>query len=116
MLTVVTLLLLPALLLLAALRIARLPRLWRDEAALNPRWPRRARAGLVAVWVVLCGGTVALLGSLAHALVDPPLTLAAALRQGAVVMVYPFVVVGCEWLLYHCLRRPRRPGAVAPER
>ena len=110
MLTVVTLLLLPAVLGMAIFRICQLPRgLFSRRQHIRPRKPLIAALGLGLSYSALLVYTVFVLNTAARAVWTPPKTIQELFGVASVGVAYPFVYLAFEWLLHYCIK----PGARA---
>ncbi len=111
MLTIVTLLLLPAVLCMSIFRVCQLPRAYLSGGLkLNPRRPRTAAVGLAAMYCALTVYTGFVLWTAGHTLWNPPKMLEELFSVAAVGIAYPFVWLVFEWVLFHGIERSVRKG------
>ena len=110
MLTIVLLLLLPAVLGMSVWRLVQLPRdLMVHRRALDTRRRLLCALGLGIMYCALAIYTLLVLMSAARALWIPPKTVHELLAVAYVGAGYPFVYLGFEWVLYYAVK----PGAQA---
>jgi hypothetical protein len=101
MLTVVMLLLLPAVLCLSIFRLVQLP---RDLLAGRRRLHRRSAALMLGIiWIALALYTGLVLFTAARAIASPPATMRALFSLASVAAAYPFVYLAFEWISYYLI-------------
>ena len=111
MLTIVTLLLLPAVLCMSIFRVLQLPQTFLSGGLrLNPRRRRTAAVALAMTYCALTAYTVLVLYTAGRTIWYPPKTLEALLSAAAVGVAYPFVWLAFEWVLFHSIERVGRNG------
>ena len=104
MLTVVLLLLLPAVLGMSLMRVVQLPReLWAGRARIQQSRRALRAMALGVLYLALSSYTIVVLMALARALWTPPKTLHDLLAAALVALAYPFVYFAFEWARYHCV-------------
>lgn len=102
MLTIVLLLLLPAVLGLSVFRLYQLPRDLRAQALrLNPNNTVLFAWVLGIIYAVLAAYTAFVLFTAARALWAPPETIQELFSLAYVGAAYPLVCLGFEWILYY---------------
>ena len=105
MLTVVLLLLLPAVFSLSVFRLYQLPRDLRARAVrLNPRNKPLATLGFGIIYAVLAGYTFFVLFTAARAVWSPPKTIQELFSIAYVGAAYPLVCLAFEWILYYTVK------------
>ena len=105
MLTVVLLLLLPAVLALSVYRLVQLPRdLCARRATINLRRKPLWVLTLGAAYSALAGQTGFVLFTATRAAWAPPKTMAEFLAAASGAAVYPLVYLAFEWVLYYSVR------------
>ncbi len=109
MLTIVTLLLLPAVLCMSIFRVVQLAQiLFSGGLKLNPRRPGIAAVALAASYGALTGYTALVLYTAGRTILNPPKTLEALFSVAAVGIAYPVVWLVFEWVLFHSIERGER--------
>lgn len=105
MLTVVLILMLPALLCMAAFRLLQLPQdLRARRASINPRRRLLCALAFGVVYIALAAYTVLVLLNVARALWTPPETIHDLWAAASVGVGYPFVYLAFEWVLYYSVK------------
>jgi hypothetical protein len=105
MLTVVLLLMLPAVLGMSAFRLVQLPRdLRARRAIIHPR--RRLLCALASgvVYIALAAYTILVLLAVARVLWTPPETIHDLWAAASVGAGYPLVYLAFEWVLYYSVK------------
>lgn len=111
MLTIVTLLLLPAVLCMSIFRVLQLPQTFLSGGLrLNLRRRRTAAVALAVTYCALTAYTALVLYTVGRSIRVPPETLEALLSAAAVGVAYPFVWLVFEWVLFHSTNRNNRKG------
>lgn len=109
MLTIVMLLLLPAVLGMAVFRSFQIPRdLLSRRLCINPRAWWLSAIGFGTSYCSLLAYTALVLYTAATTLLNPPRTIQDLFSVASVAVAYPFVYLGFEWLLYHCVKPGER--------
>ena len=109
MLTIVSLLLLPAVLCMSIFRVVQLPRTFLSGGPkFNPRRPRTAAVVLAASYCALTAYTALVVYTAGRTIWNPPKTLEALFSAAAVGIAYPFVWLVFEWVRYHSIERTAR--------
>lgn len=105
MLTVVLLLLLPAVLGMSVFRLVQLPRdLLARRTRINPKRRLLSAFAFIAVYIVLTGHTVLLLIALARLIRSPPQTIGDLFPAASVGAVYPLAYLAFEWVVYYSVK------------
>ncbi len=105
MLTVVLLLMLPAVLGMSAFRLVQLPRDLRSRrASINPRRRLLCALAFGVVYIALAAYTILVLFAAARALWTPPVTIHDLWAAATVGVGYPFVYLAFEWVLYYSVK------------
>ena len=111
MLTIVTLLLLPAVLCMLIFRVFQLPQSFLSGGLrLHRRRRWTAAAVLALTYCALTAYTVLVLYTAGRTIWYPPKTLEALISAAAVGVAYPFVWLVFEWVLFHSIERVGRNG------
>ncbi len=105
MLTLVLLLLLPAVLGMAVYRLVQMPRdLWARRTHISPKRRWLSALAFITVYSVLAGHTAFVLVALARLLQSPPQTIADLFPAVQVWAAYPLAYLGFEWVAYYSVR------------
>lgn len=105
MLTVVLLLMLPAVLGMSAFRLGQLPReLWARRVCIHPRRRLLCTLAFGVVYIALAAYTVLVLLALARAFWTPPRTIHDLWAAAAIGVGYPLVYLAFEWVLYYAVK------------
>ena len=111
MLTIVTLLLLSAVLCMSIFRVFQLPQSFLSGGSrLNRRRRRTAAEVLAVTYCALTANTVLVLYTAGRIIWYQPKTLQALIPAAAVGVAYPFVWLVSEWVLFHSIERVGRNG------
>ena len=111
MLTIVSLLLLPAVFCMSIFRVFQLPQTFLSGGLkLNPFRPRIAALGLGAMYCALTVYTALVLYTAGRTIWNPPKTLEELFSVAAVGIAYPFLWLVFEWVLFHSIARSARKG------
>ena len=111
MLTIVTLLLLPAVLCMSIYRVLQLPQTFLSGGLkFNPRRPRTAAVGLGSTYSALTAYTAFVLYTAGRTIWNPPKTLEEIFSVATVGIAYPFIWLVFEWVLFHSIERSARKG------
>jgi hypothetical protein len=105
MITVVMLLMLPAVLGMSAFRLVQLPRdLWARRTRINPSRKWLCAFALGVVYCALATQTTLVLIAVARALWAPPKTVQDLFAAAIVAVGYPLVYLAFEWVLYYTVK------------
>lgn len=105
MLTIVLLLLLPAVLGMSVMRLVQLPRdLWARRARLNSRRRRLCALAFGVVYCALAAYTTLILFAALRAVWVPPETIHDLFAAAAVGAGYLFVYLAFEWVVYYSVK------------
>lgn len=105
MLTLVLLLLLPAVLGMSVFRLVQLPRdLLARRSRINPTRRPLSAFACIAVYIVLTGHTVLVLIALARMLQSPPQTIADLFPAARVWAAYPLAYLAFEWVVHYSVK------------
>lgn len=105
MVTVVMLLLLPAVLGMSVFRSIQIPRgLLSRRLRINPRPLWAAALGFGATYCALLVHTILVLYTAAKAIMSPPTTFVELLSVASVAVAYPLVYLAFEWVLFHSVK------------
>ena len=111
MLTIVSLLLLPAVFCMSIFRVFQLPQTFLSGGLkLNPFKPRIAALGLGAMYCALTVYTAFVLYTAGRTIWNPPKTLEQLFSVAAVGIAYPFLWLVFECVLFHSIARSARKG------
>jgi hypothetical protein len=105
MITVVLLLLLPAVLGMSVFRLVQLPRdLLARRTRMNPRRRLLSVFAFIAVYIVLTGHTVLVLIALADLFSSPPQTIEDLLSAASIGAAYPIAYLTFEWVVFYSVK------------
>ena len=105
MLTLVLLLMLPAVLGMSVMRVVTLPRdLWVGRARINPRRRLLCALAFGVVYCALAIYTIVVLLAVARSLWTPPKTIQDLFAVAFVAVAYPLVYLAFEWVLYYSVK------------
>ena len=105
MLTVVAILLLPAVLGMALFRLFKIPQaLWQHKLQLNRRIFVIAAFAFGLTYLLLLVYTGLIIYTITKAIVSPPNTIYEVFSLAKVSVGYPFIYLSFEWATYHCVK------------